>query len=44
MSDHKEPKSSVDTSEKPVGNVSGLFKYAGYDILSGFLVFLIALP
>lgn len=34
----------VASAEKPVGNLAGFKTYFRYDILSGFLVFLIALP
>ncbi|MCA9122450.1 MAG: SulP family inorganic anion transporter [Planctomycetales bacterium] len=44
MSEHSEPNAALDSDETPVGNFTGLFRYAKYDILSGFLVFLIALP
>lgn len=34
----------VDNGEIPRGDLAGFFKYARYDIVSGLLVFLIALP
>jgi len=44
MNDENNPIPGSATRDKPVGNVGGFFKYAQYDIVSGFLVFLIALP
>ncbi len=38
------PISTMDDSDIPRGNAAGFVKYFRYDILSGFLVFLIALP
>lgn len=44
MSKQTEPASAVDPDELPIGNAAGFVKYFKNDIVSGFLVFLIALP
>ena len=36
--------SIAESAEKPVGNAAGFVRYLRYDLISGFLVFLIALP
>jgi MFS superfamily sulfate permease-like transporter len=44
MSDHAPSSSPVHTEEVPRGSAVGFLKYLKNDIVSGFLVFLIALP
>jgi MFS superfamily sulfate permease-like transporter len=44
MSHPYDPPIAVQTNEVPRGNLAGFSKYARYDLMSGFLVFLIALP
>ncbi|MCA9270917.1 MAG: SulP family inorganic anion transporter, partial [Planctomycetales bacterium] len=44
MDNSAKNKPAPSSGETPVGSLGGLFKYWSYDLLSGFLVFLIALP
>lgn len=44
MSEPTKTQPAGDPAEKPVGNFTGFMKYAPYDVVSGLLVFLIALP
>jgi MFS superfamily sulfate permease-like transporter len=44
MSNHNHPTSALNKTEIPRGNATGFIKYLKYDLVSGLLVFLIALP
>ncbi|MGH7201750.1 MAG: SulP family inorganic anion transporter [Planctomycetaceae bacterium] len=44
MTEHNGPSSAIDSSDVPRVNAAGLKTYAKFDLISGFLVFLIALP